>query len=95
MLAASHDRHILAQARLSNHYNVATNPLVDPGIRGGRLLTGADFDIEAVRKDKNDNLWSGDEFGPFLMKTDGAFKVPRTKISFYCVATPANPKWSI
>ncbi|MBY0233580.1 MAG: esterase-like activity of phytase family protein [Burkholderiaceae bacterium] len=52
------------QADYSNYYNNAANPAVDASIRAGRLLTGADFDIESVRKDKNGNLWFGDEFGP-------------------------------
>jgi hypothetical protein len=45
---------------------------VDPAIKAGRLLTGGDLDIESVRKDKNGNLWFGEEFGPFLVKTDAS-----------------------
>ncbi|OYU68321.1 MAG: PEP-CTERM sorting domain-containing protein, partial [Burkholderiales bacterium PBB5] len=43
---------------------------VDPTITAGRLLTGADLDVESVRKDKNGNYWFGEEFGPFLVKAD-------------------------
>jgi hypothetical protein len=43
---------------------------VDAAITGGRLLTGADLDLESVRRDGNGNLWFGEEFGPFLVKTD-------------------------
>jgi len=43
---------------------------VDAGIQSGRLLTGGDLDIESVRRDSNGNLWFGEEFGPFLVKTD-------------------------
>ncbi len=43
---------------------------MDPSIRTGRLLTGADFDIESFRLDRNGNYWFGDEFGPYLVKTD-------------------------
>jgi len=43
---------------------------VDPAIRGGRLLTGADFDIESIRCAADGTLWFGDEFGPFLIHTD-------------------------
>ena len=48
---------------------------VDPTIRAGRLLTGGDLDIESMRQDKNGNLWFGEEFGPFLVKTDASGKV--------------------
>jgi hypothetical protein len=54
---------------------------VDPAIKSGRLLTGADFDIESMRKDKNGNLWFGEEFGPFLVKTDTTGKVLRSEIA--------------
>lgn len=50
----------------THYYDNPAHPLVDPAIRSGRLLTGADLDIESVRQDKNGHLWFGDEFGPFL-----------------------------
>ena len=34
-----------------------------------RYLTGSDFDIESIQP-IGDALWFGDEFGPFLIKTD-------------------------
>jgi glycerophosphoryl diester phosphodiesterase len=40
-----------------------------------RLLTGADFDIESFVIGKDDTLWFGDEFGPFLLHTDATGKV--------------------
>lgn len=64
---------------------------VDASIRAGRLLTGADFDIEAVRQDKHGNLWFGDEFGPFLLKTDATGKVLRSEIALPGVFAPENP----
>lgn len=69
----------------------SANIPVDPRIRNGRLLTGADFDIESVRKDKHGNLWFGDEFGPFLLKTDGTGKVLRSEVSLPGVFAPENP----
>jgi hypothetical protein len=68
------------QADHANYYNKATNPVVDPSIIEGRLLTGADFDIESLRIDKNGNLWFGEEFGPFLVKADRNGKVLRAEI---------------
>lgn len=68
------------QADYTRYYNNAANPLVDPAIQAGRLLTGADLDIESVRQDKHGNLWFGEEFGPFLVKTDASGKVLRQEI---------------
>jgi glycerophosphoryl diester phosphodiesterase len=34
-----------------------------------RVLTGADFDIESMQRDRDGTLWFGDEFGPFLIHT--------------------------
>lgn len=79
------------QADYSRYYNNAANPLVDASIRAGRLLTGADFDIEAVRKDKNGNLWFGEEFGPFLLKTNASGTVLRSEVAMPGVKAPQNP----
>jgi hypothetical protein len=68
------------QAELDNYLGDATQPAVDPSIKVQRLLTGADFDIESVRRDWRGNLWFGDELGPFLVKTDGTGKVLRAEI---------------
>lgn len=51
------------------------NIAVDPLIRSGRLLTGADIDPESMVIDGDGNFWFGEEFGPFLIKTDRSGKV--------------------
>ena len=79
------------QADYTHYYNNAANPLVDSSIRSGRLLTGADLDVESMRKDKNGNVWYGDEFGPFLVKTDATGKVLRQEIALPGVQSPDNP----
>jgi hypothetical protein len=79
------------QADLTHYYGNAANPLVDASIKSGRLLTGADLDIESMRQDKNGNLWFGDEFGPFLVKTDASGKVLRSEIGLPGVMAPQNP----
>jgi hypothetical protein len=48
---------------------------VDPSIKAGRLLTGADFDIESFRRAPDGTFWFGDEFGPFLIHTDAFGRV--------------------
>jgi hypothetical protein len=60
-------------------------------IRSERLLTGADLDIESRRTDANGNLWFGDEFGPFLLKTDKNGRVLRSVIPMPGVQSPQNP----
>ena len=79
------------QADYTNYYNNAANPLVDASIRSGRLLTGADLDTEGMQKDKNGNLWFGDEFGPFLVKTSASGVVLRSEIAMAGVQSPQNP----
>jgi hypothetical protein len=74
-------------ASMANYPNGANNIPVSPVITAGRLLTGTDFDLESVRKDSNGNLWFGDEFGPYLIKTDATGKVLRSEIA---LPRPAN-----
>jgi hypothetical protein len=64
---------------------------VDPAIRDGRLLTGADFDIESMRQAPDGSLWFGDEFGPFLIHTDATGKVLEAPIPLPGVRSPQNP----
>ena len=71
--------------------NIASSIAVDPAIKTGRLLTGADFDTESVRQDKYGNLWFGDEFGPFLVKTDPTGKVLKQEFSLPGIYAPQNP----
>ena len=40
---------------------------VDPTIKENRLLTGADFDLESIRKVNDGTYWFGEEFGPYLL----------------------------
>jgi hypothetical protein len=68
-------------ASMANYPNGSGNIPVAPAISSGKSLTGSDLDIESIRKDKNGNLWFGDEFGPFLVKTDATGKVLRSEIA--------------
>ncbi|MES2099461.1 MAG: esterase-like activity of phytase family protein [Pseudomonadota bacterium] len=78
------------QADYANYYNVATNPAVPDAIRSSRLLTGADLDIESVRRDRRGNFWFGDEFGPYLVKTDATGRVLLSAIPLPGVYAPEN-----
>ena len=58
-----------------------------------RYLTGSDFDLESVQP-IGDTLWFGEEFGPFLIKTDRSGKVLQvfeTKVDGKTVRSPDHP----
>ena len=78
------------QADYTYYYDDAANAPVDSAIKFGRLLTGADFDIESFREDKYGNLWFGDEFGPYLIKTDASGTVLRSEIPLPGVYAPQH-----
>lgn len=79
------------QADFTHYYDDAARPEVDPTIRAGRLLTGADFDVESFRVDRDGNFWIGDEFGPFLIKTDASGVVLKAQIPLPGVYAPEHP----
>ncbi|MFC0532551.1 esterase-like activity of phytase family protein [Phytohabitans kaempferiae] len=54
-------------------------PIVNENTRE-RLLTGADFDIESLARDYRGDLWIGEEFGPYLIRTDRTGKVLQAPI---------------
>jgi len=87
---AQHQLTIPIQADYANYYNNPANPLVGAAIRAGRLLTGADFDVESFRRDRDGNYWFGDEFGPYLVKTDAQGTVLRSEIPMPGVYAPQN-----
>ncbi len=64
---------------------------VDASIKAGRLLTGGDLDIESVRRDRNGNLWFGEEFGPFLVKTDATGVVQKVIQTPNVLGLGSNP----
>jgi len=63
---------------------------VDPSIVASRLLTGADFDIESVRVDRDGHFWFGEEFGPFLVETDERGRVLRSEVHLPNVVLPGS-----
>jgi hypothetical protein len=81
---------IAVQADYAHYYDNAAGIPVDPAIRASRLLTGADLDIEAVRRDHRGHYWFGDEFGPYLVKTDAHGTVLRPVIPMPGVYAPEN-----
>jgi hypothetical protein len=72
--------------------------LSDPGrhipfalTRSDRALTGADFDLESVRRASDGTFWFGEEFGPFLLHTDERGRVLEAPIELPGVRSPQNP----
>ena len=59
--------------------------------RPDRLLTGADFDVESVRRVRDGSFWFGEEFGPFLLHTDATGKVLEAPVPLPGVQSPQNP----
>ncbi|MDA0179259.1 esterase-like activity of phytase family protein [Solirubrobacter phytolaccae] len=56
-----------------------------------RLLTGGDFDIEAIARDRRGDLWFGEEFGPYLLHTDATGKVLDAPIALPGAKSPSSP----
>jgi glycerophosphoryl diester phosphodiesterase len=81
---------VLSFVQLSDPDGKVPFPLTRPD----RLLTGADFDIESVRRMPNGDFWIGDEFGPFLLHTDSTGKVLEAPIPLPGVQSPQNPNLS-
>ena len=65
---------------------------VDPVIKGQRLLTGADLDVESVRQAPDGSFWFGDEFGPFLLHTDATGSLLEAPIPVPGARSPENPR---
>ena len=78
-------------------YNSATNSSTPSAIataaaiRDGKLLTGADYDPESIRRVKDGTYYIGEEFGPFLLHTDKNFNLIEAPIALPGVNAPENP----
>jgi hypothetical protein len=64
---------------------------VDPAIRNGRLLTGADFDVESIARMDDDTFWVGEEFGPYLLHFDAQGVLLRPPVRHPVLRSPQNP----
>jgi glycerophosphoryl diester phosphodiesterase len=59
--------------------------------RPDRRLTGADFDLESVRRAPDGTFWFGEEFGPFILHTDATGRVLEAPFPLPGVQSPQNP----
>ncbi len=64
---------------------------VDAAIKTGKLLTGADYDPESIRRLNDGSYYIGEEFGPFLLHTDKNFNLIGAPIPLPGVFAPENP----
>lgn len=64
---------------------------VDPAIRNGRLLTGADFDLESFRRAPDGTLYFGEEFGPFVLHASASGVLLDAPVPLPGVQSPDNP----
>jgi hypothetical protein len=62
-----------------------------PLVRDDRLLTGGDFDIESIARDRKGDLWFGEEFGPYLLHTDATGKVLDAPFALAGANSPSSP----
>lgn len=65
---------------------------VDPAIRSGRLLTGADFDVESITRMDDGTFWVGEEFGPYLLHFGADGALLRPPVRHPVLRAPQNPQ---
>lgn len=75
-----------------NYYPTGTAVPVDPTIRNGRLLTGADFDVESITQLKDGSFWVGEEFGPYLLHFDARGRLLSAPVRHPVLRAPQNPQ---
>ena len=64
---------------------------VDVAIRNGRLLTGADFDVESIARMDDGTSWVGEEFGRYLLHFDAQGVLLRPPVRHPVLRSPQNP----
>ena len=57
----------------------------------GRVLTGADFDIESIQKGRDGSFWIGDEFGPFVLHLSASGELLDAPFPTPGVQSDSNP----
>ena len=65
---------------------------VDPAIQQGRLLTGADFDVESIARMDDGTFWVGEEFGPYLLHFDARGRLLSLPVRHPVLRAPQNPQ---
>ena len=73
------------------YYSSSAIP-VDQSIRNGRLLTGADFDVESIARMNDGTFWVGEEFGPYLLHFDARGRLLSVPVRHPVLRAPQNPQ---
>ena len=78
----------------TNYYPLPVLPqiAVDPAIKNGHLLTGADFDVESIARMGDGSFWVGDEFGPYLLHFSAQGVLLRKPVRHPVLQSPQNPQ---
>jgi hypothetical protein len=77
----------------SNYYPAPAAQIpVDAAIRDGRLLTGADFDVESITRMNDGSYWVGEEFGPYLLHFDAHGRLLSLPVRHPVLRAPQNPQ---
>ena len=75
-----------------NYYATGSPIPVDQSIRNGRLLTGADFDVESIARMDDGTFWVGEEFGPYLLHFDAKGRLLGPPVRHPVLRAPQNPQ---
>jgi hypothetical protein len=75
-----------------NYYPTGAQIPVDPAIGHGRLLTGADFDVESFTQMNDGTFWVGEEFGPYLLHFDAQGRLLSAPVRHPVLRAPQNPQ---
>lgn len=75
----------------ANYYPTGAQIAVDAAIQSGKLLTGADFDVESFTRMNDGSFWVGEEFGPYLLHFNAQGQLLRAPIAHPVLRAPQNP----
>lgn len=76
----------------TNYYPTGNQIAVDPTITAGKLLTGADFDVESFAQMNDGSFWVGEEFGPYLLHFSAQGELLSAPIRHPELRAPQNPQ---
>jgi hypothetical protein len=75
----------------TNYYPTGVQIAVDPAIKSGKWLTGADFDVESFARMNDGSFWVGEEFGPYLLHFNAQGQLLRAPVAHPVLRAPQNP----
>jgi hypothetical protein len=81
----------LVTYRSGNGFGVDSGIPVDESITLERLLTGYDFDVESIARDRDGTFWVGEEFGPYLLHFDAEGTLLEEPVAHPFLRSPSNP----